>query len=368
MSAYTCLIRPLLFTLPPEQAHHVAMGALKKSLSLDILQRFTRSCLRVKHPMLKQRLFGLDFANPVGLAAGFDKNATSLNELAALGFSHIEAGTVTALGQAGNPQPRSFRLPKDKSLINRMGFNNDGCEAVAARLAAQFDHAQGQRRPPCVLGINIGKSKLAEDPIEDHLQSVEALALFADYLVVNVSCPNVAGVTALQHAKNLEPLLSAVRKRLRELAPNCQMLVKVSPDLTDGQLAEALDIIIDIGADGVIATNTSTTRDGLQTCEQRLESIGNGGLSGQAIRERSLQVLRKIARHLDGRLPIIGVGGIDSPEVAWEKICNGASLVQVYTGFIYRGPFLMRHINRYIIGQLKQHGLRHVHDAIGRDL
>ena len=368
MSAYSTLIRPLLFTLPPEQAHHVAMGLLKQSLRLELAQRLCRRWLRVKHPMLRQHLFGLDFCNPVGLAAGFDKNATSINELAALGFSHIEAGSVTALQQDGNPKPRSFRLPKDKSLINRMGFNNDGSAKIAERLAASYDHAQGQRRPPCVLGINIGKSKLAEDPIADHVQSLEAVALFADYLVVNVSCPNVAGVTALQHAKNLRPLLSTVRERLRELAPQCQMLVKISPDLTEGQLLEALDIILDIGTDGIIATNTSTSREGLQTSEHRLAEIANGGLSGTAIRERSLAVLRTIARHVDGRVPIIGVGGIDSPQAAWEKICNGASLVQVYTGFIYTGPFLMRQINRYCIAQLKHLGLRHIREAVGRDL
>ena len=368
MSAYTQLVRPLLFLLPPETAHHVAMAALRGSLSTTLVQDTVRHMLRVKHPMLRQRLFGLDFANPVGLAAGFDKNAQSIDQLAALGFSHIEAGTVTGLAQPGNPKPRSFRLPKDKSLINRMGFNNDGCEVVAQRLGRHYDMAQGHRRPPCVLGINIGKSKLAEDTITDHLQSVEALAPYADYLVVNVSCPNVAGVTALQNSQNLGPLLEAVRKRLSELAPACRMLVKLSPDLEDPQLYEALDVLLSIGADGIICTNTSTTRANLLTSEKRLEAIANGGLSGQAVRYLSLGVLAKVARYIDGRLPIIGVGGIDAPEVAWEKICHGASLVQVYTGFIYQGPFLIRNINRYIVARLKHLGLRHVNEAVGRDL
>ncbi len=370
MSAYTSLIRPLLFAFAPETAHHVAMRSLRLGMRLPHVQTFTRELLRLKHPMLRQRLFGLDFMNPVGLAAGFDKNAHAIKELAALGFSHIEAGTVTALGQLGNPQPRSFRLPADKSLINRMGFNNDGCAVVARRLAADYDMASGQRRPPCILGINIGKSKLAEpeQTVDDHLQSVEALSPYADYMVVNVSCPNVEGVTALQSSKNLEPLLAAVRKRLRELAPQCRMLVKVAPDLSAAHMADAVSIIIENGADGIIATNTSTKRDGLRTNQQRIDLIGKGGLSGQAIRAQSTAALANLARLVDQRLPIIGVGGIDSADAAWEKIVHGASLVQVYTGFIYQGPLLVRAINRGLVVRLKQAGLRHVREAVGRDL
>lgn len=368
MSAYTTLIRPLLFLMPPETAHHVAMGMLRHGLASPSAQRMVRHFTRLRHPMLRQRLFGLDFVNPVGLAAGFDKNAVALDQLASLGFSHIEAGSVTALEQPGNSLPRSFRLSRDRSLINRMGFNNDGCEKIATRLAARYDMAGSQRRPPCVLGINIGKSRLAESAIDDHLASVEALAAFADYMVVNVSCPNVEGVTALQSAKNLEPLLAAVRRRLRELAPRCRMLVKISPDLDRDHLYQALDVILANGTDGIIATNTSTGRSGLRCSDERLTAIGNGGLSGQAIRQRSTQVLAMIARRIDGAVPLIGVGGIDSIEAAWEKIGAGASLVQVYTGFIYRGPLLVRQMNRGLVGKLKALGLRHLQEAVGRDL
>ncbi|NRA38130.1 MAG: quinone-dependent dihydroorotate dehydrogenase [Planctomycetes bacterium] len=359
-----------MFSFQPETAHALALKALHGGLSSPALQRLVRSQLRVKHAALEQRLFAHQFLNPIGLAAGFDKNARSIDELAAMGFSHIEAGTVTALAQAGNPMPRSFRLPQDQSLINRMGFNNDGCRAVAARLAARYDQASGQKRPPCILGINIGKSKLAaaDKVIEDHLQSVEALSPYADYMVVNVSCPNVEGVTALQSVNTLEPLLSAVRKRLFELAPDCRMLVKISPDLNDQHLNAVLDVILSVGANGIIATNTSTRRSGLQTSDERIQMIGKGGLSGSAIRQQSTEVLAHIARYIDGRLPIIGVGGIDSPQVAWEKICAGASLLQVYTGFIYAGPLLVRDCNRYFLHQLQRLGLRHIREAVGRDL
>lgn len=370
MTAYATLIRPLLFAFAPETAHKIAVTCMHAGLSSAWVQRMLRQRLRVKHAALQQDLFGHHFLNPVGLAAGFDKNACSIDEFAAMGFSHIEVGTVTALAQDGNALPRSFRLPKDQSLINRMGFNNHGCDVVAARLAARYDQASGQKRPPCILGINIGKSKLAgaDETIEDHLRSLEALAVYADYMVVNVSCPNVEGVTALQSVHKLEPLLLAVRSRLRELAPQCRMLVKISPDLTDDHLYSVVDVILDIGAHGIIACNTSTTRNGLQSAPSYIEKIGKGGLSGQATRVRSTQVLAKVARYVDQRVPIIGVGGVDSPEHAWEKICAGASLLQVYTGFIYTGPLLVRNINRYFLSRMQDLGLRHISEAVGRDL
>ena len=370
MSLYTSLVKPVLFQLNPESAHLTSMSALDGLMAVPGAQSLAGKCLRYTHPSLEQTLWGLNFPAPVGLAAGFDKNAEHVSALAGLGFSHIEVGSVTAHEQPGNPKPRAFRLPKDESLINRMGFNNHGAEKVAQRIASHYGKPGNPERPPVVLGINIGKSKAAgiDGALDDHLASVDALAAFADYLVVNVSCPNVKGVTGLQEARNLIPLLNGVRARLHELAPQCPLLLKVAPDLGDEALDEAVDIALDTGVVGIIATNTSTGRDGLQTKPEKIEAIGMGGLSGAAIRDKADAALAQIARKVDGKIPLIGLGGIDSVEAAWRKICLGASLVQVYTGFIYRGPFLMRNINRGLVKKLQEHHLNHISEAVGRDL
>jgi len=372
MRLYTQWLRPAFFQFTPEQAHHLAMTGLKVGLGQAAMRRWLSGVLAVRHPMLAQKLWGIPFVSPVGLAAGFDKNAEALEELTSLGFSHVEAGTVTGLGQSGNPRPRCFRLPHDKSLINRMGFNNHGADRVATRLGRRYDPVGvgAQRRPSCVLGINLGKStaKNVSEALDDHLHSLECLGPFADYVVLNVSCPNVQGVTSLQHAESLQPLLQGVRGRLRELAPRTPMLVKIGPDLDDAGIDAAVDVILACGGDGVLATNTSRARSGLRTSTRRVDGLGMGGLSGQAIRHRSTAVLARVARRIDGRVPLIGVGGIDSADVAWEKICHGASLVQVYTGFIYAGPTVVRDICRGLVARLKQHGLRHLREAVGRDL
>lgn len=370
MTCYETWIKPLLFQLDPESAHRLSMGLLDAALAPSSLRRLLRSQLHVTHPAIQQKLWGRDFSNPVGLAAGFDKNGEHVRALAALGFSHIEVGSVTGQEQPGNPRPRCFRLPRDRSLINRMGFNNHGAQAVGARLSGHYGEPGDLRRPPVVLGVNIGKSKAAaaDETIDDHLRSVDAVAHAADYLVVNVSCPNVQGVTGLQEARSLTPLLNAVAERLRLRAPGCRLLLKVAPDLSTRALDEAVDIALETGVSGLLATNTSTGRSGLETHEQRVQQIGNGGLSGAAIRSRADQTLAHIAKRVDGRLPLIGLGGIEDAETAWRKICLGANLVQIYTGFVYHGPLLPRRICQGLLARLQRHGLGHISEAVGRDL
>ncbi|MFW5829774.1 MAG: quinone-dependent dihydroorotate dehydrogenase [Planctomycetota bacterium] len=372
MRIYTTWLRPAFFKLSPEQAHHLAMAGMRAGMAMPSLRRRIQRQLTLQHPMLAQSLWGLPFTTPVGLAAGFDKNAEAVEELAALGFSHIEVGTVTAEGQSGNPRPRCFRLQADQSLINRMGFNNKGATAIAAGLARRYDPVGvgAQRRPGCVLGVNIGQNTGCppEQSITNHLATLERLGPFADYVVINVSCPNVHGVTALQQADSLRPLLEHMRLRLRQMAPDTPLLVKLGPDLSEAALQASVEVILGTACDGIICTNTTRSRERLRTPAARIAAYGAGGLSGSALRSASTRVLAQVARLVDGRVPLIGVGGIDSAESAWEKICHGASLVQVYSGFIYAGPILSRDICRGLVVRLKRHGLRHLREAVGRDL
>ncbi|MFW5844846.1 MAG: quinone-dependent dihydroorotate dehydrogenase, partial [Planctomycetota bacterium] len=336
---YRNWVRPAFFQFGPERAHHLAMGGLHVGLRSRLARSAARAVLQLDHPMLQQRLWNIPFAHPVGLAAGFDKNAEAVEELAALGFSHVEIGTVTAWRQPGNPRPRCFRLPHDHSVINRMGFNNQGADAVAARLAAAYDPrgVGEQRRPGCVLGINVGKStaRPLDQALEDHAYTLERLAPMADYVVINVSCPNVQGVSGLQAADSLRPLLEGTREQMRRLVPGTPLLVKLGPDTAERLLDASVDVILGTGCDGVLCTNTSARRAGLRTPAARVAAFGQGGLSGAAIRARSTGVLARVARRVDGRVPVVGIGGIDSPEAAWEKVVHGADLVQIYTGFIY---------------------------------
>lgn len=358
------LLRPFLFTLPAETAHHFGSGLLDLSLAPPPFRALVRSTFAVDDPALAIERFGIRFPNPVGLAAGFDKSGELFNALGALGFGSVEIGTVTALGQPGNPKPRLFRLPDDRALLNRMGFNNPGAEAVAARLR--------RARIEPVLGINLGKSKVTplEDAAGDYLRSLELLEPYARYLVVNVSSPNTPGLRQLQDAAPLRDLLRALRTRARELAaargqtPR-PILLKIAPDLTDPQIDEAVGIARDEGIAGIIATNTTVSREGLRTPAARVQALGAGGISGAPLRARAREVVSRIWQTTGGTMPIIGVGGIFTADDAWEMIRAGASLVQLYTGFIYRGPLVAREICAGLRDRLKRDGFRSLDQAVG---
>jgi dihydroorotate dehydrogenase len=338
------------------------MAALRTTLSSKAMRDVTRQMLEVHDLSLQTSLWGIDFPNPVGLAAGFDKAGDSYNELGALGFGFVEIGTVTAHPQAGNPLPRLFRLPADEALLNRMGFNNPGAEAVAGRLA--------EKSAEVVLGINIGKSKITplESSTEDYLTSLELLIPFARYVVVNVSSPNTPGLRSLQDAGPLRELLGAVVARSRSLrgtSPVVPVLVKIAPDLTEEQIDEAVRIAMEEGVAGIIAVNTTTSRAGLRTPADQVEKLGAGGISGAPLAARAREVVSQIYRSTNGAIPIIGVGGIRTADDAWERITAGASLLQIYSAFVYRGPGLVRSINEGLLRRLRSAGMASIREAVG---
>lgn len=318
------LLRPLLFSLPAETAHTVVAGAMDAALGSRPARDAARALFSVDDPALRVSRWGIEFPNPVGLAAGFDKSGAYFNALGALGFGFVEIGTVTALPQPGNPRPRLFRLPEDGALLNRLGFNNPGAEVVARRLA----------RTPAepVLGINLGKSKVTplEEATADYLRSLELLEPYARYLVVNVSSPNTPGLRELQDKAHLTALLGALHAENPAGRP---VLVKVAPDLTDAALGELLDVCLANGVAGLIATNTTIERPGVTTAEA-------GGLSGRPLAPRALQVVRFVAK--ESGLPVVGVGGITTRDDVSRMLDAGAALVQLYTGLIYHGPRLVR--------------------------
>lgn len=364
VDAYRLLLKPLLFRLDPERAHEWTIAGARTFVR-GPLRALTAARHRVTDPRLAQRLCGLDFANPVGLAAGLDKNGVAIDAFAAYGFSHVEIGTVTGRAQPGNDRPRLFRLPADHAVINRMGFNNRGADEVAARLSKRY----ARRRPRCVLGINLGKSKVVDlgAALDDYRASVVRLAPIADYVVVNVSSPNTPGLRDLQAESALRPLLAGVRAAVDAACPGAHrpLMLKIAPDLSDDGIDAAVDVALETGCDALIATNTTIGRAGLATPAERITACGAGGLSGAPVRARSTAVVARVARRLAGRMPVIGVGGVDSADAAWEKIRHGASLVQVYTGLIYQGPGLVRRINRGLLALLDQHRLQRLTDAIG---
>jgi dihydroorotate dehydrogenase len=349
---YRSLVRPILFRLPPETAHELALH----SLSLLPSRLFGK---RVSDATLGIERFGLSFPNPVGLAAGFDKNGIALQPLAALGFGFIEAGTVTYHPQPGNPRPRLFRLREDKALINRAGFNNDGAAAFAQRVK--------QHRPDCVLGVSIGKSKITplEHATEDYLKSFELVYEVADYIAVNVSSPNTPQLRELQQSDQLTSLLSALQLRNRELQKPRPLLVKLSPDLERRDLEMIVDVVTRLRIDGIIATNTTISRADLRTDAQRVAACGAGGLSGKPLGHRSTQMIADLYQLTGGHIPLIGVGGIFNADDAWEKIAAGASLVQLYTGFIYQGPNIAPEINQGLANLLAREGFANLEAAVG---
>ncbi len=359
---YRSLLRPLLFRLPPETAHELALN------SLSFAPKLTKTLLgnRFKrNPFGKLRRFGLTFSNPIGLAAGFDKDGIALESLAALGFGFIEAGTVTYHPQPGNEQPRLFRLPLDKALINRAGFNNRGAAAFA-------EHVK-DNKPDCVLGVSIGKSKIValEDAVADYLKSLEAVYPVADYVAVNVSSPNTPRLRELQQAEPLDELLRAIQRRNRELSQQpdgrgiLPILVKLSPDLDRDELENIVAVVQNNEIAGIIATNTTISRASLETRAEKVHAYGAGGLSGAPLRNRSRKMIATIYNLTGGTIPLIGVGGIFSADDAWEMISAGASLLQIYTGFIYEGPAIARRINDGLRRIIADQGFVSLDEAVG---
>ncbi|MCR9285992.1 MAG: quinone-dependent dihydroorotate dehydrogenase [Bacteroidetes bacterium] len=341
---YKILIKPFFFLFPPEKAHHLTLFLLKLVLSIPLVNLLFKSFYAVNDKKLERSVFGLTFPNPVGLAAGFDKDGKHFRAMSALGFGFIELGTVTPKGQVGNPQPRLFRLPADNGLINRMGFNNEGVDALVERLK------RGKPRN-LIIGGNIGKNKVTpnEKAVDDYAISFEKLFPYVDYFVVNVSSPNTPNLRALQDKEPLTKLLSHLQ-HLNNQKPNPKpVLLKIAPDLTDGQLDDIIEIVKNTNIAGIIATNTTIARTGLKTDEKNIEKIGAGGLSGAPVKERSTEVIRYLHNASNGKLKIIGVGGIGSPEDAIEKLNAGASLIQVYSCLVYEGPSLIKRINQRIL-------------------
>jgi len=340
---YKSLIRPILFLIDAERVHHIVFSLLKIGGAIPGFKALLRAGFVHEHPSLAKELFGLKFENPIGLAAGFDKNAVLIDELACLGFGFIEIGTVTPKPQPGNDKPRLFRLPKDKALINRMGFNNDGVHAVAARLR--------RRHSSIIIGGNIGKNKVTpnEQALEDYVSSFHALYDVVDYFVVNVSSPNTPGLRELQEREPLKKLLTHV-KGLSLAKPRPKpVLLKIAPDLTDEQLNDIVEILKETKTDGIIATNTTISRDGLSTEKTTVDAIGNGGLSGKPLTSRATDVIRFLRQRLGKDFPIIGVGGIMTEQDAREKLNAGADLIQIYTGFIYEGPGFAKRIAKSLV-------------------
>lgn len=335
------LIKPLLFKFDPEKVHHFIFKAIKFSLKVPGVKSLWKKWYVIEDKKLERNLFGLTFKNPVGLAAGFDKNAHLFNELAYCGFGFIEVGTVTPKGQSGNPKKRLFRLTQDEAIINRMGFNNEGVEVMIEHLK--------NKNTNIIIGGNIGKNKVTpnEKANEDYIFCFEALFDYVDYFVVNVSSPNTPNLRALQDKEPLEKLLSELQK-LNHLKSNPKpILLKIAPDLTNNQLDDVVDIVASTKIDGVIATNTTISREGLKTKD--VDKIGAGGLSGKPLKQRSTEVIKYLSDKSNKAFPIIGVGGIHSADDAIEKLNAGADLVQIYTGFIYEGPKLVRKINEEIL-------------------
>lgn len=338
------LFRSILFRFDAEKVHYFVVGLLKLIVKFPPSKWLFRSMYHIKHPSLEREFIGLKFPNPVGLAAGFDKNAKYFNELESCGFGFIEIGTVTPLAQPGNELPRLFRLKKDEAILNRMGFNNDGVEEALKHLKARKNHQ-------LIIGGNIGKNKWTpnEEALNDYLICFDALFEEVDYFVVNVSSPNTPNLRALQEKEPLMELLSTLQQKNETKATPKPILLKIAPDLTNEQLDEIIEIVQETKIAGLIATNTTISRDGLITPSSEVEALGAGGVSGKPLTQRSTEVIRYIHTKSNGSIPMIAVGGIHSAKDALEKLDAGATLVQLYSGFIYEGPGLIKKINQALI-------------------
>ncbi len=352
---YKNILRPLLFRRDPEKIHDVAMNVLK---TFQPVSKLVQPYFQVKSTALSQNLWTLTFQNPVGLAAGFDKYARALSSWEHLGFGFTEIGTITGREQSGNPKPRLFRLPEDRALINRFGFNNDGAQKSAFRFAEWRKNTNFT----IPIGINIGKSKSVDldQAMDDYLFSFEKLYSYADYFVVNVSSPNTPNLRQLQDGKFLREILSLLEKSNTHHKP---ILVKIAPDLTWEQVDEVIQVVTDTKIHGIIATNTTILRDGLSS----KNAAETGGLSGMPVKNRSTEIIRHIFENTKGKIKIIGVGGIFTGDDAYEKIKAGASLIQIYTGFIYEGPSACKNINTRILELMKRDGFRNISEAIGKE-
>lgn len=361
---YRVLIRPLLYALPAETAHRLVMAGMRWLALLPGACALMRALRRVNDPRLAVDALGLHFPSPVGLAAGLDKDAEAYEAFGALGFGFVEVGTLTGQAQPGNPRPRLFRLPPDRALVNRMGFNNRGADFAARHIAPR-----GQRHT--LLGINIGKTKVVpvEEAADDYAHSTRALAPLADYLVVNVSSPNTPGLRDLQAVESLRPLLSEVRRVADEVSPDRRvpLLVKIAPDLSDEDVDAVADLALEVGLDGIIATNTTIARDGLVSAPGAVLACGAGGLSGAPLKAPSLAVLRRLRARVGDRLVLIAAGGVETVADAVARIRAGATLVQVYTALIYDGPALPAAMARGIARQVSAAGCETVEELVGAE-
>lgn len=349
------LLRSVLFRFDPEKVHYWAMSWLRLLCKIPGGKKLISAlCSPGTQKNIQYSIFNIQFPNRIGLGAGFDKNASYLNELEALGFGFVEIGTVTPLPQAGNDKPRLFRLPKDKALINRMGFNNEGVEVVAARLkkwknasqTATTNHQLPTTNPKLIIGGNIGKNKVTpnEDAWMDYNKCFSALHPYVDYFVVNVSSPNTPGLRELQEKDSLRKILTNLQELNKAVPQPRPILLKIAPDLTNEELDDVIDLAREIKLDGLVATNTTISRAQLQTASEEIQSIGAGGLSGRPVRQRSTEVLKYIHSKTNGSIPVIASGGIFTAADAKEKLEAGASLLQVWTGFVYEGPAIVRKI------------------------
>ncbi|MCX8561141.1 quinone-dependent dihydroorotate dehydrogenase [Mycolicibacterium mucogenicum] len=345
-------LRWVMFRVPPERIHTWVFALLRVATGLSVSRRLLGKWLAPSDPVLQTTVFGVTFPGPVGLAAGFDKNGSGINAWGPLGFGYAEVGTVTAQAQPGNPAPRLFRLPADRALLNRMGFNNHGAGELAVRLT------RSQSTVP--IGVNIGKTKVTppERAVDDYAESARLCGPLADFVVVNVSSPNTPGLRDLQAVASLRPILAAVRAETTK-----PVLVKIAPDLSDDDVDEIADLAVELGLAGIVATNTTISRDGLLT--PGVAELGAGGVSGAPVAARSLEILRRLHKRVGDQLVLISVGGIETADDAWERILAGASLVQGYTGFIYGGGLWAKHIHDGVAAKLKAGGFTSLADAVG---
>jgi dihydroorotate dehydrogenase len=361
---YRLLFRLVLGRLPAEDAHRAAFALIRGAAAVPGLSWLLSRWLTPADPVLRVRALGRDLPGPLGLAAGFDKDGLGPDALGALGFSFIEIGTVTAQQQPGNPRPRLFRLPRDRALVNRLGFNNHGAAAVAARL-------RSRRRSGVMVGVNIGKTRAVPESgaAADYAASARLLAGVADYVVVNVSSPNTPGLRDLQAPGRLRPVVAAVRDALDTTAGTggrrVPLLVKIAPDLADDDIDAIADLAVELGLDGIIATNTTVGRDHLDSEPAEIEAAGPGGLSGPPLQQRALPVLRRLRARAGDRLTLVAAGGIENADDAWERIQAGATLVQAYTGFVYGGPLWPHNVQAGLARRARESGVTSVQQAVG---
>lgn len=344
---YKIIIRPLLFLFPPEIIHGIVFTILKIFQILPGGKQLFGLFFNYKSQLIEKEVFGIKFLNPIGLAAGMDKDAEVFDILGYMGFGHVEVGTVTPKPQPGNPKPRSFRLKKNNALINRMGFNNNGVEEFCKKLK--------QKKSNIVIGGNIGKNKITpnDSAINDYVINFDKIHEYVDYFAINVSSPNTPNLRELQDKEPLKKLLSTLKQKNSEKNIQKPILLKIAPDLTNAQLDDIIEIVDETKIDGLIATNTTISRNGISYTKEQIESFGSGGLSGKPLKDRSTEVIRYLHQKSEGKFPIIGVGGVFTAEDAIEKLEAGASLIQVYTGFIYEGPAIVKKINRGLIKYYK---------------